>query len=281
MTYEELVKNIHEMPPLSKVVTVIQSLYSGGVHSVDIQKLVRLIEADVMLTANILRTINSTFYGFEKQITSVGQAVTLLGSQQIYSLIMHYAISQQLEANTAIYGFNNAQFNEMCIMQSSLMMQWYSKIDLHDAQILSSLTLIMESGKIIISKELDESSYTQEYRKGFLECEDIPKFEKELLGVTSYYLSAILFEHWNLIPLYSIVLKNLDRESNEYDECVDSIFAQYIQAVDVIRTALNLKEILTDESLKKAAQKVSAMGLEDEHFMMIAHKMRERYEANL
>ena len=278
MTYEDLVKNIDDMPPLSKVAMVIQELYANGARNVDVRKLIRMVEADVMLTANILKTINSPYYGFKSRISSISQAVTLLGTQQIYSLVIHYAISQRLTADTTIYGFNNAQFNEMCILQSSLMMQWYAKIDLHDTHILTSLALIMESGKIIISKELLGSDYREEYRKGFLACENIPKFEQEFLYTTSYYLSALLFEHWNLTPVYSIVLKNLDRDEVDYDEEVDAIMAQYIKAIDVIRTAVNLKEVLTDESIKKAATKVSQMGLNSEDFEVVANRIRKKYE---
>jgi len=278
MTYEDLVKNIDDMPPLSKVAMVIQGLYAHGARNVDVRKLIRMVEADVMLTANILKTINSPYYGFKSRISSISQAVTLLGTQQIYSLVIHYAISQHLTADTTIYGFNNAQFNEMCILQSSLMMQWYAKIDLHDTHILTSLALIMESGKIIISKELMGSDYREEYRKGFLACDNIPKFEQEFLYTTSYNLSALLFEHWNLTSIYSIVLKNLDKEESEYDEEVDAIMAQYIKAIDVIRTAVNLKEVLTDESIKKASKKVSEMGLSSEDFEVVANRIRKKYE---
>jgi HD-like signal output (HDOD) protein len=278
MTYEDLVKNIDDMPPLSKVAMVIQGLYAQGARNVDVKKLIRMIEADVMLTANILKTINSPYYGFKSRISSISQAVTLLGTQQMYSLVIHYAISQHLQADTTIYGFNNAQFNEMCILQSSLMMQWYAKIDLHDTHILTSLALIMESGKIIISKELMGSDYREEYRKGFLACENIPKFEQEFLYTTSYYLSALLFEHWNLTPIYSIVLKNLDKEESEYDEEVDAIMAQYIKAIDVIRTAINLKEVLTDQSIAKAAKKVQEIGLDSEYFETVAQRIRKKYE---
>ena len=279
MTYENLVNNIDDMPPLSEIATLIQRLYGKGTQNIDVKKLIRIIEADVMLTANILKLINSPYYGFKNHISSVFQAVTLLGTQQIYSLVIHYSISQHLSADTTIYGLNNAQFNGMCILQSSLMMQWYAKIDIRDSYTLTSLAMIMESGKIIISKELKASDYREEYKKGFLACEDIPKFEKEFLSTTSYYLSALLFEHWNLTPVYSIVLKNLDRDEADYDEDVDAIIAQYIKAIDVVRTVINLKEILTDDSIEKASQKVEEMGLRREAFEVVANRIRKKYEA--
>lgn len=278
MTYEDLVKNIDEMPPLSKVAMVIQGLYARGAYHVDIKKLVKMIEADVMLTANILKTINSPYYNFRNQIISISQAVTLLGTQQIYGLVIEYAISEHLKADTTIYGFNNAQFNEMCILESSLMMQWYSRIDLRDTHLLTSLSLIMESGKIIISKELMESSYREIYREGFLACENIPEFEQEFLDTTSYYLSGVLFEHWNLNSLYVLILKNLDKDEDKMDDEVDDIIKQYIKAIDIVRTAINLKEVLTDQSIKKASQKVKELGLDVEHFETVAKRIRKKYE---
>ncbi len=280
MTYEELIKNIDDMPPLSKVATVIQGLYANGSQDVDVKKLIRLIEADVMLTANILKSINSPYYAFRNPISSISQAVMLLGVEQIYSLVLHYAVSTQLVADTTVYDVNNTQFNGMCILQSSLMMQWYAKIDIRATHILTSLAMIMESGKIIIAEELVQSAYNEEYKKGFLVCEDIPKYEKEMLSTTSYYLSALLFEHWNLMPIYSIVLKNLDRDEADYDEDVDAIVAQYIKAVDVVRTAINLKNILNDDSIKKATEKVSQMGLLGKDFEVVANRIRKKYEEN-
>ncbi len=304
MTFESLIENIDDMPPLSDIARVMQSLYSSGIDNVDIKKLVKMIESDVMLTANILKMINSPYYGFKNKISSVSQAVTLFGTQKIYGLVIHFAMSNQLKADTAIYGFNNAQFNEMCILQSSLMMQWYAKVDLRDTHILTSLSLIMESGKLIVSKELHGSDYLEVYRKGFLACTNIQDFEREFLGTTSYYLSAILFEHWNLEPIYAEVLKELDpneedekikesdRLTKEYvDVILDSkdkvdtiekgandVIKQYAAAIDVVRTAVNLKEVLTDQSIKKACVKVQEIGLDAERFEVVARRIKKKYE---
>ena len=279
MTFESIVENIDDMPPLSDIARVMQSLYAFGADKVDVRKLVRMIESDVMLTANILKMINSPYYGFKNKISSVSQAVTLFGVEKIYGLVLHFAMSEHLKADTAIYGFNNTQFNEMCILQSSLMMQWYAKIDLRDTHILTSLALIMESGKIIVSKELHTSDYLEVYRKGFLACTNIQDFEKEFMDTTSYYLSALLFEHWNLEPVYATVLKELDSTAEDKErEEADAITKQYAAAIDVVRTAINLKEVLTEQSIKKACAKVQNMGLDAERFETVALRIKKKYE---
>ena len=277
MTYESIVKNIDEMPPLSDIVKNMQKLYSRGTDNVNTRELVKLIEADVMLTANIFKEINSPYYGFKHKISSISQAVTLFGIRRIKSFVFQYAMSQQLTVDTEIYGFNNEQFNDMCILQSSLVMQWFAKIDLRDTDILMPLALIMESGKLIIAKELYASDYLEEYRKGFLACDDIVAYEKDFLFTTSYYLSSVLFRHWNFEPVYADILEAMDADEKRKQEFDEKIII-LSDALDVIRTAINLKEVLTDESINKSMQKVYEMGLSTSDFKTIALRVKKAYE---
>lgn len=153
MNYKDIVSEIDSLPPLSDTTMFIQQLYSHGAQNVNIIKLVRIIESDALLAANILKMINAPLYGFSKKIASVSQAVTLFGTEMVYGLVINYAMNQHLKADLKPYGLLNSQFNNICQMQSALMMQWYAKIDLRHAQFLASLALMMESGKLIFAKK--------------------------------------------------------------------------------------------------------------------------------
>jgi len=276
MTFEDIIKDIDSLPPLSTAARLVQFMYKDGLENVNITRLVRIIESDAMLTANILKMINAPYYGFSKKIASVSQAVSLFGIRRIHLLIVQYAMAETLEADTSVYGFTTAQFNELCHLQSALMLQWYSRVELRDAQFLSPLALIMESGKLILAREVVASDYTGEFRKGYNECESIEEYEKNLIGTTSYYLSAVLFEHWNLEPIYVEILKNLDKTPQEKKK-LDVKIQAYTNEIDVIRTAINAKEILTDFSIEKAAKKVEKMGQKRELFERIAYRVRDAY----
>jgi len=277
MTYESIVKNIDEMPPLSNIIKNMQQLYSRGTANVNMKELIKLIEADAMLTANILKEINSPYYGFSRKISSISQAVMLFGITRIKAFVFQYAMSKQLTVDTEIYGFNNEQFNDMCILQSSLMMQWFAKVNLRDTDILMSLALIMESGKLIIAKELYASDYLEVYREGFLACDNIVVYEKEFFCTTSYYLSSVLFRHWNLEPMYADVLEAMDADEKRKQE-FDAKIIMLSDALDVVRTAINLKEVLTDASINKAIIKVNRMGLDGAHFEKTALRVKKAYE---
>lgn len=273
MKFNAIVQRINSLPPLSNAAVFMQQLYAQGAENVDIIKLVRIIELDALLTLNILKMINAPIYGFSRKIASISQAVTLFGTEIVYGLVMNYSIMEALKANTSSYGISSSEFNDVCHLQSALMMQWYSKVDLRHAQFLAPLALVMEVGKLIFIREIESSDYVKEFKKGLKECSSIEEYEHSLLDTTSYYVSGLLFEHWKLEPLYVDMLKGLD-----FKRDTDFKMEYYINTLHVVRTAVNVKERLSDKSIEKASLMVEDMDLDPVHFRHIAHRIRETYE---
>jgi len=275
MTFADIVKRIESLPPLSDVTIRIQRLYSNGPENVNVTQLIRLIESDVTLTANVLQFVNAPKYGFSRKISSISQAVTLLGTQIIYGLVVDYAMHEKLSSDISAYGITNIQFNDMCHLQSSLVMQWYSIVDVRDAQFLAPLALIMEIGKLVIAKEVAESVYTIKFRRGLARAKDIAQYEYDMFETTSYYVSALLFEHWRLEETFVEILKHLDFE---FETEIPQKIEAYRDILDVVRTAINVKGILTHESIGEAARIVKEIGLSDETFRHVALRMKKAYE---
>ncbi len=269
--FEELIKSVDNIPALSDLTFDIKEIYSY--ENINVSKLINVIESDVSLAANILKMVNAPIYGFSRKISSLKQAVALFGTQKIYGLVLNYSINQSIRANTRIFGLTNAEFNDMCHLQSSLLLQWYSTIDADTAKFLAPLALIMESGKLILANEIMKNTLAKDYREKFNSCEDIQACENEFIGTTTYFLSGSLFEHWNLDSLYSDILKGLD-----FEEYLTPKIERYVHILDVVRVAINLKEILTEESINYAADIVEELGFDDENFVSIALKVKEDYE---
>jgi HD-like signal output (HDOD) protein len=270
---KSIISSVNELPPLSDINHLIHRLYSHGAENVDVLELVKVIESDAILTANILRMINAPYYGFSKKISSVSQAVTLFGTELICSFILQFSITTTVRANMGPYGVSNKQFNDIAHMQSALMSQWYSKIDLHHALLLSSLALIMESGKLVVAREVVRSGYTREFLEGLQKVDDTTLYEYKLFGSSSYFISGLLFEHWNLDSLYVDILKGLDFEHISTPQIDD-----YIASLDVVRTAVNVKNIFTKESLAEATALVEDMGFMVDDFLKVARRIKEKYE---
>ncbi|MDD2789242.1 MAG: HDOD domain-containing protein [Sulfurimonas sp.] len=275
MDFKSLVDTIESLPPLSESAVLIRRLYAGGANNVNITRLRNIIEADVLLSANILKMINAPAYGFYRQITSIHQAITLFGTQIIYALVISYAMHEKLVANLRPYNITNEVFNDICHLQSTLLTQWYATIDLKRAQFLAPLALMMEIGKLILAKVITHEGKIKDFKDGLAFCADIVNYEDSFCGTSSYYLSALLFDHWNMEPLYVQMLKGLDYE-RDYSEKLQ----EYIEILDVVRTAINVKEILTNESIHKASHMVTLMGLDAHYFESVAKRIKQTYIQN-
>ena len=271
MTLESLLKNVESVPPLSDVTYALQYLYAD--ETIDIVKLVRVIESDVSLSVNILKMVNAPIYGFSQQIASISQSVSLLGTDKVYGLALKHVISEKIKANTRIYGLSHVEFNDMCHLQSKLVLEWYSSIDLDKAKILAPLTLIMETGKLILANEVMKCSFAKKYKQTFSESQTIEECEHNLIGTTSYFLTGILFKKWNLNPLYVNILKGLDFEEHTKEEV-----EQYIEIIDIIRLAINVKDILSDDSIDYASTIVEELGYSKDDFIRSCLKVKDNYE---
>lgn len=273
MNYEALVKRVNSLPPLLDVAQLIRSLYADGIHNVDVAQLVKAIESDALLCANILHMINSPLYGFSKQINSISQAVTLFGTQRIFGFVVRYAINAVAIANLRVYGVSNERFNEVCQLQSALVHEWYSKINLEYSQFLTPLALIMESGKLIFAKELTSHAKIKEFADGLKTAQSISSYENEVFNTTSYYISGLLFEHWHFNPLYSEILKSIDFEVPNTPRIL-----KFVEILDVVRLAVNVKSIFTQESIDEACAVVDEMGEDKTLFLEAVAKIKQRSE---
>jgi len=137
---------------------------------------------------------------------------------------------------------------------------------------MSSLALIMESGKLILANEVMKSKHIKKFTLGYKKAENIAEYEYSLLGTTTYYLSGLLFEYWNLEPLFVEILKGLDFEI----DCSEKV-QSYIDSIDAVRVAVNVRDVLTKDSIYEACGIVEDMGLDPEHFEKIANRVKEQY----
>ncbi len=271
MSFETVTQQIESLPALNASIQRIQALFRE--EDVDIKKLSKAIESDSLLTANLLAIINEPKYGFSKKIGSIHQAVMLFGTRMVRGFILSISMQQNFRLNLSPYGLSNAHFNDICHLQSALMFQWYMRIDIRNAQDLVAISLIMEMGKVILAKELAESSYSSAFYNELAAGEDIGESEKLYADTTSYFISGLLFEHWNFDEKFVQSMKALD-----FPENATLLVEDFIKPLDVIRTAINVREVLTPQSIQAAMVKVKEMGQDEQLFKSLAMRVKRNFE---
>lgn len=97
---EAICRKLQDIPPLPQVVGELMTELQAE-ETTTAGKLEALILRDPALAAKTLRVVNSAYYGLSRKILNIGQAVVILGTQQLRNLLMSLAAVSLLQARTA------------------------------------------------------------------------------------------------------------------------------------------------------------------------------------
>jgi len=86
-----ILRQIKNVPSLPSVVIQIRKYLNNPDVSFD--KLARAIEHDPGLTANILQLANSAYFGWSRKIKTVKEAVTRLGTNRIFQMVLCMSVA--------------------------------------------------------------------------------------------------------------------------------------------------------------------------------------------
>jgi len=266
-SFESLVKSINQLPTLPESVQKIQTLYAQG--NPDTKILVKLIESDPVLTADVLSKINAPCYSFSRQVVSIMQAVTLVGVAVIRGFVLASAMNSSFKIDMSAYNISNETFSDICNLQSVLMFQWYMSVDIEHVRFLAPVAFLMEMGKVLIATEVNHSEYLETFQDEIKDKSKLNKTEVLFTDMTSAEVASLLFEHWCFDESFTITMKYLDNAAEApYD------VKPYINALNVVREAVNVHNQLTDESIELAASLVEELGLNRERFIKTAKRLQ-------
>jgi HD-like signal output (HDOD) protein len=87
-----------KIPPQPQILVDLQ--FEQIMPNPDLKRIAALIKRDVGLAGTILKIINSAFYGLSNKITSVDQAVSLIGLDSIINIINGVSIKSEMSDET-------------------------------------------------------------------------------------------------------------------------------------------------------------------------------------
>jgi HD-like signal output (HDOD) protein len=78
--------NVKDLPTLPMVLRQVSALIET--NETDMKKIADVIMTDTALTVRIIRLVNSAFYGLRNRVTSITQAVVIVGLRAVYNLML-------------------------------------------------------------------------------------------------------------------------------------------------------------------------------------------------
>ena len=100
----EILAALERLPPLPAVVRRILAMVGNDQASAS--DLGALVQLDLVVCAKLLKLVNSPFYGLSFHVTSVAQAVAMIGFGGVRSLVVAASLSEVLVQQLEIYGFS-------------------------------------------------------------------------------------------------------------------------------------------------------------------------------
>ncbi len=86
----QLISQVNEFPPLPAVVNRILQVTADPESSID--KLARIVEAEVGLSASIIKLANSPFFGLSREVSSIPHALAVLGMEEVRNMVLAKAM---------------------------------------------------------------------------------------------------------------------------------------------------------------------------------------------
>lgn len=182
------IKAIKSLPTLPTVAQKVSKMAESDDTSAT--QLGKVISTDQALSGRVLRLVNSSFYGFPGRISSIPNAIVLLGFDLVKSLIISVSVFEMMEKG--IIGLWEHSLG--CAIASRIIAK---KDKDNDPEELSVAGLLHDIGKVVVSIQLVEK---YEKIKKLIKDKKITFYEaeKEVLEFTHEDIGGWLTESWNL-----------------------------------------------------------------------------------
>lgn len=184
-----IIKDTRSLPTLPGIISRLSSLAEDGKVSVD--EMARVVTSDQVLSAKVLKLVNSPFYGFSGRISTVSKALILLGVNVVKSLAISSSIFEIMEKN--IVGLWEHSLG--AAVAANIIAR---KLNLPEREEISTAALLHDIGKVIIKIKLEED---YEHLIKVIKEKELPMIdcEKELFNIDHAEIGEWLGKSW-LLP---------------------------------------------------------------------------------
>ncbi|MGV3486354.1 MAG: HDOD domain-containing protein [Planctomycetaceae bacterium] len=175
----------------------------------------RPIEADPGLMGQVLKFVNSSYFGFSREITSIQQALTLVGTRAITNFALWNAVFSVIP-NPKFGPFDLKRLWQDSLRRALLARRLGKVLSLPEAEDLFAGALLQDMAIPLLLKELPEQ-YQSLLERRAVESRRLSGLEQECFGWDHADAAAMLAERWKL----PVGFVNLIRNHTQLEELLE------------------------------------------------------------
>jgi len=198
MTAHELVAKVKNLPPVSQAALRLVGLLEQP--AVSNEEVVQILKCDNVLTAKLLRACNSPYFGLEEPVSSVDQAVFILGHQQILHIVLTLAFGGAMAVPLPRYAVEaNELWQHSLTTAATAEMLVSNGLDLNvEPPVAFTVGLLHDIGKLVLGQALTPESQADIRRCITQEQVSRAEAERVILGTDHSEVGATLLQVWHL-----------------------------------------------------------------------------------
>jgi len=190
---------IDSMPSLSiTVAKIIEVTKNPRVTAKDLNKVISL---DPVLVGRVLKLVNSAYYGLSNKVTSLVNAIIMLGINTIKNLALSTAVLGNMRKNSSFKSLNIDGFwrHSIGVGVASRLIAKKIGIPVNQTEEFFIAGLLHDIGKIPLN-EVFEEHYLKAIRLSDFKKQPLLDMEREIIGITHTEVGKMISDKWRLSP---------------------------------------------------------------------------------
>lgn len=224
-TRREILHKSDLIPPLPDLVARLLGILNK--KDTEPAHLENLLQNDQVLVAKMLAMVNSPFYGLNRSIRTIKDAVMVLGFRGVRSLVLATSTAKFLQRDFSCYGHSpkGLWLHAASVASGARRLAKACRLTLDEAEILFVAGLLHDIGKLLLVSYLNEA--------GVMARSAGPVREQELamVGIDHAEAGALVTAKWNLAPEIQQVIR---AHHGAASETVSSRMVAIVRLVDVV-----------------------------------------------
>lgn len=254
---QEAINKVHSIP---QVVFKILRMVREGNSS--LQVISEEVKQDQIISAKLLKIVNSAYFNRKIKAESIDRVVVLLGEKQLLQVVMSAAFKEFFTGNRKGYsqckgGLYNHALGTAMISEKLAQVTQSVPTD-----IAYTAGLLHDIGKVVLDQHMGRA-YPFFYRKTQIDNENLFLAEKNTFGITHDDVGAMLAEQWSLPESLIDSIKN---HHNPDNACSDNVLVSIVYLADLLMSRFLVGQELDRLNTDHIKKSLHLLGLETEKF---------------